>query len=320
MLIAISFILCSNIFGQGYTVDTRTFKPPPEKNILLLSKPDQARKLILFYSNLRVNTDGSPRSYHPDDFHGQSLAINSLCNGIGVYRVNAAGKRIRTIKTCTEKKRVFDLFKAKNYVNPKGYQVVWRNVIAERNKKPCIFQDGDVKGYFGSLTSEKNGLTSANSGECGYKNQLDAVTIPHLVLPARTWKDAKGTAHINPLHHPFGAGSGDFVFAYNPENMTWSYAVLGDAGPGNNLGEGSVALNMKLKKSSTVPTNYQLAKKLDTGTAKIFVAIIPNSRSNLVKPYTAEKIEKRGRELIIEMGFRDEQAFIAFLLEQKSRF
>lgn len=321
MLIIALISLCSvNLFGQNYQIkdDTKTFMPQ-KKKVLLFSKKGQAEEIILFNSKLRVNTDGNIKSYHPDDLSGEIKAINSICNGISVYRLDSAGKRIGEIRKCAEKKPIFDQFKARNYVEPKGYKIVWQNVLAARNGKPCIFQKGEAKGFFGSLTSEQNGLSAAESGECDYKNQLDAVTIPNLVLPAKTWTDAQGKIHKNPLYD-FNAQRGDIVFAYNPANKTWSYAIIGDSGPPDNLGEGSVALNMKLKRIKQIPTNYTKAKELDTGTNKILVAIIPASNSKTLKPYTAEKIETRGKELIRKMGFDSEQSFISFISEQTSKF
>lgn len=309
---------CQFVFGQNYAVtDTRIFKPQ-EKKVLLFSKNAQARKLILFYSKLRVNTDGTERSYHPEDFDGTSIAINSLCNAISVFKKLPNGTESKL--KCADSKEIFNRFKLNNWVEPVGYRITWKNVIAERAGKPCIFQEGEYKGYFGSLTSAKNDLQPAQSGECQSKNQLDALTIPNLVLASPTWKDQNGVSYQSPLQI-FGAKKEDLVFAYNEETRSFVYAIIGDVGPPDNLGEGSVSLNMKLLARTEFPKNYTEAKKFDTGTKKILTVIIPNSKSyKLQKPYTKENIEKRGKEILQEMGFANEQSFINFLLAQRNKF
>jgi hypothetical protein len=45
------------------------------------------------------------------------------------------------------------------------------------------------------------------------------------------------------------------VLAFNPQNQTFSAAVIGDTGPADNLGEGSVLLNMKLLGKTVPPAN-----------------------------------------------------------------
>lgn len=318
MSLLIIFVLAHFTFGQNYTLeDTKTFKPQ-EKKVLLFSKDSQPRKFILYYSKLRVNTDGSPKSYHPDDFDGTSKAINSTCNGIGVYKKLPNNKEEK-VKKCSEAKEIFRQFRANNWNDLPGYRINWQDVLAARDSKPCIFQDGLFKGYFGSLTSVKNALPILQRGECEYKNQLDALEIPNIVLPAEKWKDSSGVVHINPLQE-FKADKEDLVFAYNQDTNIWSYAIIGDGGPNDNLGEGSVYLNMNLQNKTVPPKNYTEARKLDTGNKKIFVAIIPNSKGDIVKPFTQENIKSRGNELLKEMGFNNEESFIKFLIQQKSKF
>jgi hypothetical protein len=117
--------------------------------------------------------------------------------------------------------------------------MTWQNVLAARTegsrKVPCVFTSGEYKGYFGSLTALKNNLSGAAAGECGAANQLDERSVPALVI-------AGGS---NPLKN-FGVGTGDLLIAVNPSNGAVQVAVVGDSGPADNLGEGSVALNMSL--------------------------------------------------------------------------
>ena len=100
------------------------------------------------------------------------------------------------------------------------------------------------KGYFGSLTALKNGLTG-NKGECDLNDQVNPMAVPALVLVGG-----------NSVVRQFGARVGDLLVAYNPATQRFSSAIVGDTGPADNLGEGSVLLNMKLL-GTTVPADEQ---------------------------------------------------------------
>jgi hypothetical protein len=315
----VSAILAPAIFGQEYKLEkSEIFMPQKEKKILLFSKNPQSRKIVLFNSKLAVNTDGTPKSYHPEDLEGARIALNNICNAIVVRKIKPGGADARL--KCAEAKVVFRKFQTDNWVVPPGFAITWNKVIAARKEKPCIFEENEFKGYFGSLTSVKNSLIGEERGECEYKNQLNALEIPNLVLPAKTWKDKNNVIHQNPLW-TFKVEKEDLVFAYNPENDVWSYAIIGDGGPPENLGEGSIALNMKLLNKTEFPRNYKEAKEIDTKSKKMLVAVIPNSNSyKTAKPFTRENIEKRGKELLKELGFSDERNFIKFLKNQHRRF
>ncbi|HSD47681.1 MAG TPA: hypothetical protein VLB87_13730, partial [Pyrinomonadaceae bacterium] len=80
--------------AQEFTVAQSKVFAPQNKKVLLLKEttttgggPAQERNIILFQTNLRVNTDGSPLSYHPQDPRGRTKALNNVCNGIAVRRV-----------------------------------------------------------------------------------------------------------------------------------------------------------------------------------------------------------------------------------------
>jgi hypothetical protein len=77
--------------GQAQTecsIQRQEVFAPQHKTVGLVSKsgtPAEAQ-FVLFQSKLRVNTDGAPNSYHPDDPKGQTKAINNIANGISVRR------------------------------------------------------------------------------------------------------------------------------------------------------------------------------------------------------------------------------------------
>jgi hypothetical protein len=245
--------------------------------------------VAIFKAPLAVNTDGAPTSYHPEDFRGTQLAINRIDNGIGIRKAN--GENVPLPK----KIEVFDKWrKSGNWKVPSGYKIRWNNVIAaEPNGDPCIFAQGENKGYFGSLTSLQNGLSGQNAGECQVKNQLDQRFVPAIVL--------RGDS--NPLKS-YGAKTGDLVLAYNPENKVIVPAIIGDAGDGDRIGEGSVALNMALLKRPEQPKTYSEALSLDTGAKDMIIAVIPGSRSyKRERPYSAENIKDRVQKWSAEQHY-----------------
>jgi hypothetical protein len=262
---------------------------------------DAAHRVVFFRTSLRVNTDGAPNSYHPQDLTGSRLAINNICNGVSVSR---GGVRLK----CASARQVFAQFRDNGFREPTGHRVNWQNVIAAttdaRGRRiPCVFRSGEFAGYFGSLTRLKNGLTGAAAGECEVNDQLDQRFIPAFVLP--------GGSNVV---RSFGAGVGDLLVAFNPRNNVVSAAVVGDTGPNDKLGEGSVGLIMALLGKTEQPKTYKDALTLDTGTDVMLIAIIPGSRSfNLQRPFTKENIAARAQDWLIQAGFESQENFIDFM-------
>jgi hypothetical protein len=260
------------------------------------SAPADAR-FVLFRAPLRVNTDGAPNSYHPDDLAGATRAINNIANGVSIR--DMAGKALSYKETL----RVFGQFRDAGWTPPQGYRIHWQNVIAAMKQGdrlvPCVFRQGDYAGYFGSLTALKNGLPPETAGECSVADQLDERVVPALVM-------AGGN---NPLRQ-FRAARGDLVVAINPANGVVQAAVIGDFGPPDNLGEGSVALNMALLKKTAQPKTYAEAKRLDTGRQEILVAIMPGSAAfQLQRPYTATNIAARAAAWADTKGYGSADGF-----------
>lgn len=282
----LTFAACLSVAqAQEYRVAQSKVFTPQNKKILLLNDANSQRQIILFQTNLRVNTDGSPLSYHPQDPRGRTKALNNICNGIAVRRGNS--NKNLCFSEFGRAIRVFEQFRDSNFQTlPAGFRISWQNVLAtvKENGKdvPCVFQSGEFKGYFGSLTALRNNLT-ANRGECDVNDQVNPMTVPALVL-------AGG-------QHPvkaFGAKLGDLLIAFNPRTQLFTAAIIGDSGPADNLGEGSVSLNMKLLGTTTPPTNKEETFRLSIENTKVLIAIIPGSRLfNVAKPYTAENINQR---------------------------
>jgi hypothetical protein len=269
----------------------------PQHKSVALANGGQAlptSDLIVFKSALRVNTDGAPTSYHPDDPRGNTKAINNVVNGISISKPGTAlsyGNKIAA----------FEKFRDAGWVVPNGFKINWRNVIATVKKDgreiPCVLSSGPYKGYFGSLTTLSNGLPEGARGECETANQIDQQAIAGLVLPGGS----------NPLRE-FGAKFGDLVLALNPVTHNFIAAVVADGGPPENLGEGSVAMNMSLLGKTALPKNYDEAKHLDTGTTRMVVAIVPASRSfEPALPFSQPNITARVESWAKSHGYQTTQ-------------
>ena len=301
LVVALIWSFAAAAYGQCSVIQHGVFAPQ-QKRVKLVSRPGApAHKVIFFRTSLRVNTDGAPNSYHPQDLTGSVKAINNICNGVSVER---NGRDL----SCRSAMPIIRQFIANNFKAPARTTVKWRNVIAPTTdatgrKIPCIFKSGDFAGYFGSLTSLKNDLTGEPAGECDHLNQLDQRIVPAFVLPG-------GQNIVKTL----GAGKGDLLIVFNPANSVVSVAVVGDIGPKDKLGEGSVGLNMILLGKTKQPKTYQQAKRLDTGNQAMWIAIIPNSRTfHPQKPFTKENLTARVDQWLIQAGFSSQRKFVDFM-------
>jgi hypothetical protein len=299
--------------AQEYSVARTKVFEPQNKKVLLLKDAGGERSIILFQTNLRVNTDGSPLSYHPQDPRGQTKALNNICNAIAVRKINAETNLCLNHSSFGQAIHVFEQFRDSNFQTvPAGFRIRWNKVLATTRENgkdvPCVFKSGEFKGYFGSLTALTNGLT-ANKGECEINNQLNPMMVPALVLA--------GGEH--PVKE-FGARVGDLLIAFNPKTQLFTSAIIGDTGPDDNLGEGSVSLNMKLLGTTTPPSNKVETFRLSIDDAKVLIAIIPGSRLfRVTKPYTADNIDQRLNDWRIEAGFTTPEKLIEMMKTFQSR-
>lgn len=321
----LSFI--SNVEAQTYTHDsTLIFKNTPIK---LFKNINNTKKLIIYKTSLRLNTDGAPKSYHPNDLRADSLAYNLIINGMAVYRksdsfcISIPEKEIEDyhIKYRQTKKRPTDFtqeekkqmirtaykiiaeFIANNYRQPNDYEVFWESVFVNKNEIPCIFSTGDNKGYYASKTAVNNGLLQ-DKGDCDCNYYLDATKIPAMVLP-------KGENAL----YSFGAQTENLVIAYNPKTKKIAYAIIGDVGPTENLGEGNILMNQNLKGKISYETNRQSINNALVINNDVIICVIPNLSTKDIKPYTEEKIKNKCENWIKESGFVNADTFIDFLIK-----
>jgi len=294
-------------FGQHFKVAKSGIFTPQQKKVLLLKDTALNKSLILFKTNLHVNTDGTPLSYHPFDLNGDEKALNNICNAVAVRKDGSNKNLCLSRETYKEALSVFAQFRDSGFLKlPKGYSITWENVLVPQmvngKKVPCVIKSGEYEGYFGSATSLRNGLSS-DKGECDCNEQVNPLKIPALVLVGGS----------NNIVRQFGAKLGDLLIAYNPKNKNLVYAIINDFGPPNNLGEGSVLLNMKLRGDTTFPKKRKDTFKLSIS-SDIIIAVIPDSRTFQVeKPFTLENVTSRVEQWLMASGFQTRQAYIDFL-------
>lgn len=177
---------------------------------------DADSRAIAFASQMQVNTDGAPDSYHPDD-----IGITHICNGVSVG------------PTCAWKASCLPEFRQAKAEHFRGQtKICFFAMATDANGLPILQGDADpMPGYFVSTTALHQPGENVRTPQA----QLDSNAVPFAVIPG-TWQ-ATGKP---------GPKLGDFGVAYRRSNGKTALFVVGDIGPRNKLGEGSVALHKAL--------------------------------------------------------------------------
>jgi hypothetical protein len=220
---------------------------------------------LAFVDELKVNTDGTRRSYHLTDTRGESKAINSVANAIS-----------------TNKVKDFEALRDAGFPAPKSRQQLGDVIeFAKQPSKPCI-GPGD---FLVSMTSVGAVPGVFNKqGDCDQSKWLDALTVPALVLPKPSCKGCK-TEFDNA-----GATNRNFVVAMTvAPPHTIAYGIVGDKGPVDQLGEASVGMNARLNNlpANAEPTNYKDAIARFQA-PKSIVLIIPGEKGRVSFPKDAK--------------------------------
>lgn len=181
-----------------------------------------------FRSNSDVNTDGSGRSYHPDDITAtQGLAQNILCNGVNRRVGNG-------LRSCVD--HPGDCQRCLNHYRSVDRATMLRNftdffksfAIATDGKSACVIPPGrDNAGFFVSTTS----YFRADKGVCDPERYLDAMVYPAIAVPSSLLSK--------------GVGKGDLVLVRNRKNDRSAFGVVYDSS-GGRIGESSIAMNRLL--------------------------------------------------------------------------
>ena len=148
----------------------------------------------------------------------------------------------------------------------------WEGLAKDADGNPIIQGENDpFPGYYVSATALAD-HSKASSDPARY---VDASKIPFLVLPGG-------------MARQLGAHVGDFAVIFNQRNGKFSYAIFGDVGPFDRIGEGSMALAENLGVRSDARNG---------GTRRgVLYLVFPGSGNG--RPRTLEEINAEGEKLM----------------------
>jgi hypothetical protein len=153
-----------------------------------------------------------------------------------------------------------------------GAPGVWEGLAKDAHGEPFIQGPSDpFPGYYVSETA----LADRSKAISDPARYVDASRIPFMVLPGG-------------LARELGARVGDFALVFNERNGRSSYAIFGDVGPTDRIGEGSVALAENLGIHSD-------ARNGGTWRGVLYL-VFPGSGEG--RPKTVEEINEHGQALL----------------------
>ena len=148
----------------------------------------------------------------------------------------------------------------------------WEGLAKDGDGEPFIQGVNDpFPGYYVSSTALADHSKAVNDPA----RYVDASKIPFIVLPGG-------------MARQIGARPGDFAVVFNQRNGKSSFAIYGDVGPADRIGEGSVAL----------AENLGIHSDARNGGAHRGVLYLVFAGSGNGRPRTMEEIEGEGRKLL----------------------
>jgi hypothetical protein len=152
----------------------------------------------------------------------------------------------------------------------------WEGLAKGPDGEPIVQgPDDPFPGYYVSATA----LSDRSKPYNDPTRYVDASKIPYIVLPGS-------------FARQIGARPGDFAVVLNQRNAKSSYAIFGDVGPSDRIGEGSVALAENLGIRSDARNG---------GTRRgILYLVFPGSGNG--RPRTIEEINAEAQKLLESWG------------------
>lgn len=233
-----------------------------------------SRPLLFKVPNLKVNTDGTRISYKADDPRGKNGAINDIRN--------AYNNHTRPVSD-------FEAIRDANWLpRSKVWQVLSDNIIEKdarpgKEGMPCM----DANGFLVSMTADvavAGGF--GRIGDCDQSKWIDAATVPALVIPQSSQFGTLGVKKRSLVAAMTVAAPHRVVLG-----------IVGDAGPDDELGEASVAMNGQLNglAAGTLPANRQDAKARFQAPS-VIVMVLPGSSNVAPRPITAASVQSFASE------------------------
>jgi hypothetical protein len=185
-----------------------------------------------------------------------------------------------------------------------------QDIIKVGGNKACFRDKGKYAGYLSNLTSidpiasnkpDPENVDGANLDDdaCRHEIKIDAEKLPGLVLP-RGALGADGDAAK--------ARIGDIAVLYNLHTGRWAFAVVNDAGPVADFGEGSIALNRILRSGYKSPTprpvTYKDAKALHIAN-RVALLLFPGTKERFKGDYAPASVAKAAKEAFEKWGGGD---------------
>ena len=295
--LALAFVLVSiDALSQGCTLT-----PGRTGNFQTLSNPGGA---VAFTSGLAVNADGAPNAYHrvlgPTT---RDPGLLHICNGVAVLERAADGRMVNRYPDLkvpgTSPKCKADVFALQERGFPScdsgeclrifGFFAPPRSCGPGRNDEcgvPPFATDasGAPTQFFISTTS----LFDPTFEPTDPRRYLDARSVPHFVLPGGEGGPF-GTRH--------GIRLGDLALI--AQGNRGVFAVFGDAGPPDGLGEASPAVITRL--AGAPDATNRLPGAIDSGVTTLVLA---GSRSELTEmpPHSARVIAEAGQRALAAAG------------------
>jgi hypothetical protein len=245
---------------------------------------------LYYRANMDVNTDGTAKSYHPMDPEGKTKAFNNIGNMITVAW-NASGKKItcdggnaanRKGPCFTEFLNAF-IGARNNQYNPNKFPKIetegiipWRLDSELGWKMPCTNEEDSFKGFFISQTSVN---INPQLGICDQNRYVDSLTINAVVYPKKTIWKSQGIV----------TDGSDLVVTRNRANGQIEFAIHGDKGPKNKIGEGSIALTSALLKKN-VSSDATYSQISNFVVPSVDYIVFP--ANDVVKHYKGSKIDQ----------------------------
>jgi len=148
----------------------------------------------------------------------------------------------------------------------------WEGLAKDGDGEPFIQGPNDpFPGYYVSATALADRSKPVNDPT----RYVDASKIPFIVLPGGM---ARG----------LGARPGDFAVVFNQRNGKSSYAIFGDVGPSDRIGEGSMAL----------AENLGIRSDARNGGARWGILYLVFAGSGNGRPRTIDEINSEGQKLL----------------------
>ena len=148
----------------------------------------------------------------------------------------------------------------------------WEGLAKDGDGQPFIQGENDpFPGYYVSATALADHSKAVNDPA----RYVDASKIPFIVLPGG-------------MARQIGARPGDFAVVFNQRNGKSSFAIYGDVGPADRIGEGSVAL----------AENLGIHSDARNGGARRGVVYLVFPGSGNGRPRTIEEINGEGQRLL----------------------